>query len=137
MASTPAVVPVPRVSSSREQARSILEALPPDLSGNSIQIDCNELAVGTPSFLDEVVKIILVERHADRLRLMNAPGRVAEHAKRAAAKHEVSDRLEIRAQDQAMIPLAYLLPSGTNQNLTLDLSGFAPEKNRSATSASG
>jgi hypothetical protein len=53
------------------------------------------LQASTPSFVDELVKAVLVDRHGDRLIIKGAPERTAALARRAAETRGVTDRLEI------------------------------------------
>lgn len=69
--------------------------MPPDLSGESVALDCAELAVSTPSFLDEIVKEILVVRRAQLLDVVDASDRVRVLLERAAANRGVSERLRV------------------------------------------
>lgn len=80
-------------SGSREHARELVAGLPDDLAGVSVVLDCTGLAVGTPSFLDEIVKEVLVTRGAAGLEVMKGSTRVARLAERAAANRGVADRL--------------------------------------------
>jgi hypothetical protein len=81
----------PRVGS-REQARSLLATLPIDLSESEVQIDCSRVEASAPSFLDEMVKILLVEREAAQVRLLRAPQRTREYAERSARNRGVDAR---------------------------------------------
>jgi hypothetical protein len=65
------------------------------MEGVSVVLDCNVLVVGTPSFLDEIVKEILVVRRADRLEVVGSTSRVAALAQRAAVNRNVADRLTV------------------------------------------
>lgn len=58
-------------------------------------VDCSALRASAPSFVDELVKLCLVERRAKSLVLVNAPDRTAELARRASTNRNVADRLEI------------------------------------------
>ena len=58
-------------------------------------VDCTTLRASTPSFVDELVKAVLVDRHGGRLVIKGGPGRTAELARRAAQSRGVPDRLEI------------------------------------------
>jgi hypothetical protein len=89
---------VPKLVSSRDQARELTESLPADLAGAVVVVDCAALQASTPSFVDELVKVVLVERNAKLLRLVSAREPIAELARRAAAVRQVADRLRI---DQA------------------------------------
>lgn len=59
-------------------------------------VNGDHLAVSAPSYLDELVKIILVERRASKLVLRNAPERAAAFVVAAAQRRHVHDRVEVR-----------------------------------------
>jgi hypothetical protein len=86
----------PELVSSRDQARKLTADLPADLSGVAVVVDCSALQASTPSFVDELIKAILVERVAAQLVLQSAPGRTVELARRAAGNHGVAERLQVR-----------------------------------------
>lgn len=86
---------LPELASSRVQARTLLANLPQSLEDAAVQVDCRSLLSSAPSFVDETVKIILVQRKAARLILNAAPPRLAQLAMRAATNHNVGDRLQI------------------------------------------
>jgi len=90
----------PGLVSSREQARQLIEELPLDLSDCAVHLDCSGLEIGTSSFVDELVKACLVERHARLLSFDSAPIRIAQLALRAAKNHGVADRLEVHRVEQ-------------------------------------
>ncbi len=85
----------PKLVSSRDQARELTADLPANLADVTVIVDCRALQASTPSFVDELVKVCLVERHARSLVFSRAPERTAEHARRAAQNRQVADRLEI------------------------------------------
>jgi hypothetical protein len=85
----------PRLVSSRDQARELTASLPGDLSGTVVMVDCSALQASTPSFVDELVKAVLVDRGGNRLVIKAAPERTVELARRAAQNRGVLDRLEI------------------------------------------
>ena len=85
----------PKLVSSREQARELTASLPDDLSGTVVLVDCSALQASTPSFVDELVKAVLVDRRGSRLVVKGAPERTIELARRAAQNRGVGDRLEI------------------------------------------
>jgi hypothetical protein len=86
----------PELVSSRDQARELTADLPAELSDVAVMLDCSALQASTPSFVDELVKAVLVERAAARLVLQSAPERTVELARRAAANHGVSERLQVQ-----------------------------------------
>ena len=81
----------PKLVSSRHQARELTG----DLSDTAVMVDCSALQASTPSFVDELVKVVLVDRRGDRLIVKGAPERTVELARRAAQNRGVLDRLEI------------------------------------------
>ncbi len=85
-------------SGSRDHARDLLADLPSQMAGVSVVLDCTSLIVGTPSFLDEIVKEVLVVRRADRLEVIGGSARIAALIERAAANRGVADRLSVVAR---------------------------------------
>jgi regulator of RNase E activity RraA len=86
-------ITTPERAGDRDQAREIVSALAADLSGNVVVLDCGALVVGTPSFLDEILKQVLVERGANALEVHGASRRAQEHLERSATNRDVQDRL--------------------------------------------
>jgi hypothetical protein len=84
----------PKLVSSRDQARELTSSLADDLSGTAVTVDCTALQASTPSFVDELVKAVLVDRGGDRLIIKGAPERTVELARRAAQNRGVAGRLE-------------------------------------------
>lgn len=84
----------PKLVSSRDQARELTASLADDLSGATVMVDCSALEASTPSFVDELVKAVLVDRNGDRLIIKGAPERTVELARRAARNRGVLQRLE-------------------------------------------
>lgn len=82
-------------SGSRDHARDLVAGLPSGMSGMSVILDCSDLVVGTPSFVDEIVKEVLLLRQADGLELTGSSARIATLAQRAAANRGVADRLSV------------------------------------------
>jgi len=85
----------PDHAGSRDQAQTLAATFPEDLDGETVLLDCSELVVGTPSFLDEMVKQVLVLRRADALEISGAPDRARDLLERAAENRSVRDRLRI------------------------------------------
>jgi hypothetical protein len=88
-------VHAPVKSRSREQAQEIASVLPSRLSEADVLLDCQDTAIATPSFTDEILKQILVDRDAHSLEVVNAPDRLAELLERAAVRLGVGERLRI------------------------------------------
>ena len=77
----------PKLVSSRDQAQKLTASLPGDLSGTVVMVDCSALQASTPSFVDELVKAVLVDRRGQCLVIKGAPDRAAQN-------RGVIDRLE-------------------------------------------
>jgi hypothetical protein len=88
-------VQAPAKSRSREQARQLMASLPRDLAHTRVRLDCRNMTVATPSFADEILKEVLLRRHAQHLDVTNAPGRFAELLERAAARLAVNERVDV------------------------------------------
>ncbi|HET7445339.1 MAG TPA: hypothetical protein VFJ57_11825 [Solirubrobacterales bacterium] len=88
---------IPENVGSRQQAKELLMQLPAGLGQTVVSLDCGQLLVATPSFFDEIVKQVLVERDAKRLDLLNASPRARTLAERSAHNRGVSDRLTFPA----------------------------------------
>ncbi len=86
----------PRNVGTRDLVRAWLgSATPEDLAGRVVLVDCADLLTPTPSFLDEMIKMLVLERSADTVRVTNASERTALYAKRSAANRQVSDRVHV------------------------------------------
>jgi hypothetical protein len=83
----------PAHAGAREQARELTDALPTDLAGQDVILDCTDVLVGTPSFLDEIVKQVLDVRGARALSVQTASPRVQHLLERSADNRRLRDRL--------------------------------------------
>lgn len=90
-------IQTPDHAGSREQAQTLVRALATDLRGQRVLVDCSNLLVGTPSFLDEIVKQVLEQGGAEALEVSGAPERARELLERAAENRGVRDRLQVPA----------------------------------------
>lgn len=88
-----AVLKTPEHAGMRDQAALLVEPLDLDLSGRSVMLDCSDAVVSTPSFLDEIVKQLFVERDASSLRVQGASLRARDLLIRAAENRGYRDRL--------------------------------------------
>ncbi len=85
----------PSHSGSRAQANDLVAALPVTLTGSRIVLNCAALALTSPSFVDELVKLLLVERDADVLEVVGASVRLQQLLKRAASNRGVPSRVTL------------------------------------------
>lgn len=91
-------IETPEHAGSREQARSLIQPVGSELSGKTVSLDCSKMIIGTPSFLDELVKQILELGEADWLEVNDAPERARELLERAAENRGVGERLRVVAR---------------------------------------
>jgi len=91
-------IETPEHAGSRDQARSLIQPVGGELSGKTVSLDCSRMIIGTPSFLDELVKQILELGEAEALEVNDAPERARELVERAADNRGVGDRLRVVAR---------------------------------------
>lgn len=86
---------LPQLTGTRSRARAMIEdaGLPDDLSGADVHLDGHLTLAGTGSFADEVVRILLVERLADRVVVINVGPDLHAKLARAAAEHGVAEKV--------------------------------------------
>jgi hypothetical protein len=96
---TASMLDLPQLTGTRNRARAWIEAanLPSDLTGLAVALNGHRTLAGTGSFADEVVKILLVERHAARVTVYNVDSDLTAKLKRAVDAHGVSARLTFAA----------------------------------------
>lgn len=85
----------PELQSSRNQARKLVETLPDRLDDANVDLDCREMKSASPSFVDQIIREVLVDRGAAGLTLVRPPESVGSLARRVASTHRVAERLEI------------------------------------------
>jgi hypothetical protein len=82
----------------RELVRAWLDAvLPTDLAGTVVAVDCAPMTVPSPSFIDELLKVVVVERSAARIRLTNPTPRAEALALRSAQNRHIEDFVEVNS----------------------------------------
>jgi len=86
-------IKTPGHAGSRDQAIELVRPLAEDLTGQSVLVDCSNLVVGTPSFMDEIVKQILQQRRAETLEVSGGPARARQLLERSAENRGVRDRV--------------------------------------------
>jgi hypothetical protein len=94
----PVRITLPRLVGTREAARDLLaeHRVPPTLAGEQVVLLCRDLASGSTSFADELVKDLLVDRAAAELVLVGAPERFVDHIRATAARRDVGSRVHVR-----------------------------------------
>jgi len=87
----------PEHAGSREQARELIGGLSQPLVGERVAVDFGPLLVPTPSYCDEIVKLVLQSGGAERLEVLNASPRARQLVERSAQNRGVAGRLRIAA----------------------------------------
>lgn len=95
MSAEPTLV-LPERAAGRPEARHFVSSLRGSLAGITVHVDASGMAASAPSFLDELVKQILVDRGAAKLVLFNVTNRPAGFATSAAQRRSVEDRLTVK-----------------------------------------
>ncbi len=86
-------ISLPRIVGTRPAVAPFLVDVPGDLRGQRVTLDCRALLSGTPSFADEMVRVLLVERRAEELMVLGANEDFASDLAASAREHGVFDRL--------------------------------------------
>jgi hypothetical protein len=88
---------LPRLVGARDTVRElVVEAQLPSHVDGDLVVYGDDLATGSGSAADELVKQVLQIRGARRLVVVSAPSRFEERLKAAAADRELTDRLVFR-----------------------------------------
>lgn len=92
-----ATLEMPQLSGGRKRAIAMIAAanIPTDLTGAEVSVDCRQLRAGTESFADELVRTVLVDRNAERLRADNVTEKFSAYLIAAAEFYAVRDRLDV------------------------------------------
>ena len=88
---------LPQLTGTRDRAKRLIADadLPVDLSAAEVRVNAGSTLAGTDSFADELVRAILVERHAARL-VVDLVGTDFSHKLVAAAdRYAVTDKLVV------------------------------------------
>ena len=94
---------LPRVVGTRPAVAPFLADVPDDLRGERVVLDSRALLSGTPSFADEMVKAVLVDRAADELVVLGANSDFASDLTVSARDHGVLERVHL---EPAAAPLS-------------------------------
>jgi hypothetical protein len=86
---------LPRVVGTRPAVAPFLADVPAELHGEKVVLDSRALLSGTPSFADEMVKAVLVDRGADELIVVGANSDFASDLTDSARDHGVLDRVHL------------------------------------------
>jgi hypothetical protein len=86
----------PVLAGSRPRAQQLLAELPPNLSGQVVQLHCDLLIAAAASFADEIVRELLVLRDAKFLVVTGASDEeFIDYLSERAQVHGVADRLQV------------------------------------------
>lgn len=94
---------LPRLVGTREAVSDLMaeQQIAASLRGERLVVLCRDLAAGSMSFADELVKQVLDERCADELVLVGAPQRFVGGVRAAAQRRSVADRVHVRTAVEA------------------------------------
>jgi hypothetical protein len=94
---TAAVLPVemPQLSGGRKRAQALIRPLAGRMHGQTVVLDCRQLIAGTPSFADEIVKLVLVDGGAALLNVQQVDADFGQDLLTAAQDHGVASHLRI------------------------------------------
>ena len=90
------VLTLPNLVAGRDLADRMLDRLGA-FDGQVVVVDARQTASGSASFASQVVTRTLVDGSADRLVVVGAPARFAEHLQRSARDRGVEGRLDLTA----------------------------------------
>jgi hypothetical protein len=102
-------VTLPPLAGSRPAAALLLAALPANLTGQHVAVLGRQLLSGSPSFADELIRQLTVERNAAQVEVIGAEPTFEEYVREAARIHAVADRVSTRRR--AAVPA----PAGVTQ----------------------
>lgn len=94
---TAPVLPVemPQLSGGRKRAQALIEPLGGQLRGGIVVLDCRQLVAGTPSFADELIRLVLIDGGANLLKVTHVDTDFGADLLTAAKDHGVAERLRI------------------------------------------
>lgn len=85
----------PRHVGSRERAREFFADLPDDLTGAEVRVSFRGVTTAAPSYIDEIIYLILEQRGARVLKLQDVAPRIAKFADLSAKRRQLCDRLRV------------------------------------------
>lgn len=84
----------PMLAGTRARARQLVADLPETLTGTVVRLQCGSMMAATPSFADEIILQVLVNRRADVLEVSQVSDpEFFGYLRDQAAAHGVADRL--------------------------------------------
>jgi hypothetical protein len=89
-------IKLPRIVGTRPGVAPFLVDVEETLEGEHVVLDCRALLSGTPSFADEMVKQILVERGAAELVVLSATSDFASDVIASARDSGIVDRIYLK-----------------------------------------
>ena len=93
-----AALELPRLAGSRDLATRLTADLPAKLGRSRVEVNAESLASVAPSFADELVKQILVNRGARELTVLTASDRFAHYLARSANNRGVRAKLVVHVR---------------------------------------
>lgn len=95
MTSVLPAIDVPYLTGGRDRARALVEQLDGSPAGAVVIVDFRNTVAGTPSFADELVRLVLVDGDALLLRADHVPVELGQYLLDAARDHGVVERFHV------------------------------------------
>ena len=94
---------LPRLAGTREAVGDLLaeQQVAPSLAGEELVVLCRDLASGSTSFADQLVKEVLEQRGASAIVLVGAPSRFVALVQESAQRRGVADRVRVSSGAEA------------------------------------
>lgn len=90
-------LPLPPLVGTRNRARALTSTLPSDLGTSKVTVDGTNLLAATASFVDELIKQIVINRDAEHLTVVNVSDlEIAEWIHDRAEANGVGDRVTVQ-----------------------------------------
>jgi hypothetical protein len=95
MTATILPVEMPQLSGGRKRAQALVRPLLGRMQGQTVVLDCRQLLAGTPSFADEIIKLVLVDGGARLLQVEQVDDDFGQDLLTASQDHGVAAQLRI------------------------------------------
>lgn len=89
-------IDLPRLVGSRSAASALVAAYGSCIKGERVVVNCRDLRSATPSFVDELVKRVLVEGEAAELVVLGGDEDFLRYVHDSAQAHDVDERVTER-----------------------------------------
>ncbi len=88
-------IELPSMVAGRAMADALVDALDGDVTGEQVEVDCRHLVSGSPSFAAQLVRRLLVDGGAARVRVVAATTPFADAVTDAAERQGVAQHVSV------------------------------------------